>query len=72
MTATMTETDRELIEAAYVRDDDLANQLVMIDEELAGVRPPSPGSPLGVDQWVDDLESRLDYWLGLARVRWTT
>jgi hypothetical protein len=52
------------IEMAYFRDhDDLANQIVMLDEELSGVRPKT--AP------VAELQERLDYWLTLASTRWT-
>jgi hypothetical protein len=51
-----------LIEAAYYRNDDLANQIVLLDEEISGVRPAT--AP------VEHLEQRLDYWLHLAGKRW--
>ncbi len=53
----------ELIEQAYSRyDDDLANQVVSIDEELTGVRPAT--AP------VAELQERLNFWLALAAARW--
>jgi hypothetical protein len=51
-----------LIEAAYYRDDDLANQIAMLDEELSGMRPKT--AP------VEELEQRLNYWLSIAAFRW--
>ena len=54
---------QDLIEMAYYREnDDLANQITMLDEELAGIRPKSaPGY---------ELVERLVYWLQIAAKRW--
>ncbi len=61
-TEMMTFVRSALTEMAYYRNDDLANQIVLCDEELSGVRTRTASE--------EELRQRLSFWLHLAAQRW--